>query len=231
MRKEPKAVHLLFDGASELGPIVAAQDSFGPEYRCLPRRATPGAIGEVTIKHGDHFSFLAVAHSDSIEHSRKLLLANDDLGESGDGTCPERDKARRAVMEDTPAIWHGANSEFVLTDSAEVREREAYLEQKLARIDELERLLAAGAVASEGEYVLAMSPHLYHFLAFALDRWITADLNTGEAKCLLAALKRLKPIPPRPPVPSTKPLSPAAGLALPSTIAETSTSLSEEPSK
>lgn len=78
-------------------------------------------------------SFLAVAQADSVAKARELLLSNDTMGESGDGSCHERDKAREYVKATRPHIWYGANAEFVLTDSAELQEQETLtrvLEQK-----------------------------------------------------------------------------------------------------
>jgi hypothetical protein len=76
----------------------------------------------------DHFSFLAVAHAESIAQARECMLV--EMGASGDGSCPERDKARRYVLSEAPSIWNGANAEFALTDSAELRELSAFLENK-----------------------------------------------------------------------------------------------------
>src|SRR5512141_2317834 len=70
----------------------------------------------------DRFSYLAVAHAESVAEARKAMLI--EMGESGDGSCPERDKARKCVMAEMPAIYIGTNAEFALTDSAELRELE-----------------------------------------------------------------------------------------------------------
>lgn len=72
----------------------------------------------------DRFSYLAVAHADSVTKARDLLLS--EMGESGDGSCPERDNARKIILNQTPEIFVGPAAEFALTDSAELREMESY---------------------------------------------------------------------------------------------------------
>lgn len=89
-----------------------------------------------------HPSFLAVAQANSVEEARSAVLRSD-LGESGDGSCPERDNARKFVLSNTPAVWYGVNAEFVLTDSAELREQEDYSRKLFERVSELEADLAA----------------------------------------------------------------------------------------
>lgn len=89
-----------------------------------------------------HPSFLAVAQANSVEEARAAVLRSD-LGESGDGSCPERDKAREFVLTNTPAIWYEVNAEFVLTDSAELREQEDYSQKLFKRVSQLEADLAA----------------------------------------------------------------------------------------
>ena len=84
-------------------------------------------------------TFIAVAQAPSIEEARRALLSEDELGESGDGSCPERDEARKVVLETHPNIWHGTNAEFALTDSAELRE---YRDWSRKQIDGLKRQLA-----------------------------------------------------------------------------------------
>lgn len=87
-------------------------------------------------------TFLAVAQAGSVAEARARMLQ--EIGESGDGSCPERDKARAIILAETPSIWHGVNAEFALTDSAELREADNYregIEAKLkAAESELERL-------------------------------------------------------------------------------------------
>jgi hypothetical protein len=80
----------------------------------------------------DALAFLAVAQANSVSVARGLLLR--EIGESGDGSCPERDKAREYVLSTNPAIYYGKNAEFALLDSAEVRELEAYIKRN--RIDQ-----------------------------------------------------------------------------------------------
>ena len=97
----------------------------------------------------DRFSYLAVAHTNNVEAARKLMLETSDLGESGDGSCPERDRARKTILEETPAIYFGEVAEFSLSDSAQLREQEEHsetLQQQMAakdrRIAELEAEIA-----------------------------------------------------------------------------------------
>ncbi len=98
----------------------------------------------------DRFSYLAVAHADSVSKARELLLKESDLGESGDGSCPERDRARRAILSETSSVYVGRVAEFSLSDNAQLREQEDNSEklyQQIAakdrRIAELEAALSA----------------------------------------------------------------------------------------
>jgi len=85
--------------------------------------------------------FHAVAQAVSVDEARNLLL--EEIG-GGDGSCPEREAAARWVREQQPSIYHRSNAEFSLTDSAELREQEAYVEtlqkQIAAEDREIERL-------------------------------------------------------------------------------------------
>lgn len=80
----------------------------------------------------DSLAYIAVAQARSVDEARALVLP--EIG-GGDGSCPEREKASKCVRETTPVIWHGANAEFVLTDSAEQREQADFYEKKLAAAD------------------------------------------------------------------------------------------------
>jgi hypothetical protein len=88
----------------------------------------------------DRFSFLAVAQASSVAEAREAMLL--EMGESGDGSCPERDAARRQIVTTNPEIWQGTNAEFALTDSAELSEMGDYVQRLNARIGELEAELA-----------------------------------------------------------------------------------------
>lgn len=70
----------------------------------------------------DRFSYLACAHAESAAEARKLLLETSDLGESGDGSCPELDRARRQILETTPSVFLGRVAEFAQMDSSSLRE-------------------------------------------------------------------------------------------------------------
>ena len=96
----------------------------------------------------DRLSYLAIAHTTDVAAARKLMLETSDIGESGDGSCPERDRARKTILEETPAVYYGEIAEFSLSDSAELREQEKYSEAlyqqttaKDRRIAELEAAL------------------------------------------------------------------------------------------
>lgn len=89
-----------------------------------------------------HPTFLGVAQASSVAEARHALLCSD-LGENGDGSCPERDAARRFILEHPPTIWYGVNAEFVLSDSAELREQEQHSRTLEARVAALESDLAA----------------------------------------------------------------------------------------
>lgn len=91
--------------------------------------------------------FIAVAQAKSVAEARHLVLTQ--IGETLDGSCPERAKAYEYVVKNTPAIWHFAQAEFALTDSAELEEQEAYSEQLNKRIQELESALASSNLQLE----------------------------------------------------------------------------------
>lgn len=105
----------------------------------------------------DRVSYLAIAHTDNVATARKLMLETSGLGESGDGSCPERDRARKTVLEETPAIYYGEIAEFSLSDSASLRECDAHNERLLKdlaardrRIAELEAQVAGHPAALAG---------------------------------------------------------------------------------
>jgi hypothetical protein len=79
--------------------------------------------------------FHAVAQALNVAEARELLL--EEIG-GGDGSCPEREAAAKWVRENQPTIFHRSNAEFSLTDSAELREQEAYVETLQKKIKELE---------------------------------------------------------------------------------------------
>jgi len=89
----------------------------------------------------DQFSFLAAAHAESVAEARKLVLM--EMGVSGDGSCLERDKVRRFVLEIYPSVWFGTNAEFVLSDSAKLREQAALLERVQAELRDAKAQLKA----------------------------------------------------------------------------------------
>lgn len=88
-------------------------------------------------------SWLAVAQARTVEEARHALLTNDNVGESGDGSCPVRDEAREYILTTQPVQWLGVNGEFALTDSAELQEQEDYTRKQNAEIQLLKRTLAS----------------------------------------------------------------------------------------
>jgi hypothetical protein len=82
--------------------------------------------------------FFAVAQAANVADAREVLL--EEIGSSGDGSCPEREAAAEWVRTQGPTIWHQRNAEFTLTDSAELRENELLLEK-------LQKQLAGGGSA------------------------------------------------------------------------------------
>jgi hypothetical protein len=99
--------------------------------------------------------FIAVAQAESVEKAREAVLNHDELAGSGDGSCPERDKAREYIRSMTPSIWYGENAEFALTDSAELIEVEAESDRLRKELTSLRARLAAtdaaGLPAVEGQ--------------------------------------------------------------------------------
>lgn len=130
----------------------------------------------------DRFSYLAVAHADSVSEARELLLKESDLGESGDGSCPERDKARRAILGETSAVYAGRVAEFSLSDNAQLREQEEYsekLHQQIAardrRIAELEASLKEVDKWYTTEHIKVKDPSI-------VDKTPTLDALLAQAK-------------------------------------------------
>jgi hypothetical protein len=70
--------------------------------------------------------FYAVAQARTVDEARTLML--EEVG-SGDGSCPEREKAAKWIREQQPYIFHRENATFALTDSAEQIEQMAYIEK------------------------------------------------------------------------------------------------------
>lgn len=97
----------------------------------------------------NRYSFLAVAHARSVAQARELLLL--EIGDSGDGSCPERDKARRQVLEEAPEIWMGPNAEFTLSDSAELQEQILLTQTLEARLHEATQPVLAREVGFDLE--------------------------------------------------------------------------------
>lgn len=64
----------------------------------------------------DHCSYLCVAQAKSVAEARKILL--EQIGTS-DGSCPNRTRAVRRIVETTPAIWVGANCDIAIEESPE----------------------------------------------------------------------------------------------------------------
>lgn len=90
--------------------------------------------------------FIAVAQAESVEKAREAMLNSDELAGSGDGSCPERDKARDYIRSTNPTIWHRENAEFALTDSAElieIEEQSDRLRKELTTLREREAKLIA----------------------------------------------------------------------------------------
>jgi NTP pyrophosphatase (non-canonical NTP hydrolase) len=92
--------------------------------------------------------FIAAVQASSVAEARALLL--EEIGSSGDGSCPEREAAVEWISRQNPHVFHRANAEFALTYSGELREQEVYAEIWKKRAEEAEAKLAQ-AVAEERE--------------------------------------------------------------------------------
>lgn len=86
--------------------------------------------------------WIAVAHAMTIEDARQSLQEDTDLGESGDGTCPVHDEARRFILSRNPVIWQRENAEFAITDSSAVEEADEECSRLRKRITALEAEVA-----------------------------------------------------------------------------------------
>jgi hypothetical protein len=76
------------------------------------------------------------------------LALEDNMGFSSDGSCPEREAACRAVKTTQPEIHYRACAEFVLTDSALLREAEAENDELKVLLERSLRLLPFGEGAN-----------------------------------------------------------------------------------
>jgi hypothetical protein len=85
------------------------------------------------------WGFLAVAQAASIAEARALLDEECD-GDGGTST-PIRMQAWKRIRESTPTIFHGPNSEFVLSESAETEEMLIHDKNKSDEIDRLRESL------------------------------------------------------------------------------------------
>jgi hypothetical protein len=78
--------------------------------------------------------FIAIAQAANGAEARRLVL--EQIGDAGE-RAPERERARKFIMTNTPTVWHNANAEFALTDSAELAESEHLRELARKEIVEL----------------------------------------------------------------------------------------------
>jgi hypothetical protein len=79
--------------------------------------------------------YVVMAHARTVAEARKLAL--EECRGTGDESTPVRRRAYIAVETTTPEIHYRENAEFVLTDSAELEEMEAYARVLAERIREL----------------------------------------------------------------------------------------------
>ena len=70
----------------------------------------------------DRLQYLVIAHAISVAHARDMAI--EECRGSGDLSTPIRQQALKNVTENTPEIFYREVAEFVLTDSAELREAE-----------------------------------------------------------------------------------------------------------
>lgn len=82
----------------------------------------------------DEASYTAFAHCESVTEARQML--REEIG-GYDGSCPERERARKTMEEFTPSVYIGRIAGFRLSDSAEVRELEKYQEKLTSERDQL----------------------------------------------------------------------------------------------
>lgn len=136
-------------------------------------------------------TFMAVAQAASVEEARAELLKQDELGESGDGSCPERDEARRFILGRMPLIWHGPNAEFVLTDSAELREHEQWarnqIKAKDAEVASLRAQLETANVVAKAAREWREAKKRFHSAVFqGHEVDLLNDVTRAEAKICAA---------------------------------------------
>ena len=79
--------------------------------------------------------YTVMVHAKSVSSARKLAL--EECSGSGDESTPVRRQAYIHVETCNPEIFYRDNAEFVLTDSAELQEMEAYCQVLAERIREL----------------------------------------------------------------------------------------------
>lgn len=80
-------------------------------------------------------SWVVMVHATCVEEARKLALV--ECNGDGDESTPVRSAALEQVRTMNPEVHYRTNAEFVLTDSAELQEMEAYAYVLGERIREL----------------------------------------------------------------------------------------------
>lgn len=140
-------------------------------------------------------AFLAVAQADSVDAARRRMLQ--EIGEGGDGSCPERDKARDIVANCNPAIWAGVNAEFALTDSAEVREQEAWSLSLSTAATSLRSQLAesqareADAALDKAELSRIRPKRGDPYFHSTVEEWAAECRQTADLRAELATARKL----------------------------------------
>jgi hypothetical protein len=62
---------------------------------------------------GDHHTFLAAAHAESVAAAREQLLA--EIGTT-DGSCQTRERAIRIITKQNPSIYRGGHCVFAFDE-------------------------------------------------------------------------------------------------------------------
>lgn len=102
--------------------VVAERDAARAGEARLNKQleATPGMKVFIWM---DHHSYVALAHARSVAEARSML--DQEVG-GHDGSCPVRNKARKAVAEKGPEIWRGRVALFAGSEEPDADLQEKY---------------------------------------------------------------------------------------------------------
>jgi hypothetical protein len=138
----PEAYEVAKRDVAEAQRTAAPEHSIEPPAAVTPTQMEPRECTKTMHMYvwSKAVCFLAAVQAENVNAARKLLL--EEIDGSGDGSCPERMAAEKEIREFQPKIFHRANAEFALTESAELREVETENEKLRKQLVEATASLA-----------------------------------------------------------------------------------------